>query len=207
MQLEEAIGSGKHPENRDDSWRVLNAVTFPFYFTHTSLTRSISLQQIHSSVLVVMGPDGDGPSFEQVHLTNKKRHVLRSVSFLFHKVREFRYLYWVPFCCEQITSQQKRSTMKKKKQKTTKKLNRSNAYHAPISPVKCLWSSRLRSSSRITLSSNAAAASTVAFGSKSSPYGIKAVPLPSKISFCSTVLNQICLSKKWTKNTEQTTPQ
>ena len=96
---------------------------------------------------------------------------------------------------------------KKKKQKTTKKLNRSNAYHAPISPVKCLWSSRLRSSSRITLSSNAAAASTVAFGSKSSSYGIKAVPLPSKISFCSTVLNQICLSKKWTKNTEQTTPQ
>ena len=66
----------------------------------------------------------------------------------------------------------------KKKQKTTKKLNRSNAYHAPISPVKCLWSSRLRSSSRITLSSNAAAASTVAFGSKSSSYGIKAVPLP-----------------------------
>ena len=40
-----------------------------------------------------MGPDGDGPSFEQVHLTNKKRHVLRSVLFLFHKVREFRYLY------------------------------------------------------------------------------------------------------------------
>ena len=181
MQLEEAIGSGKHPENRDDSWRVLNAVTFPFYFTHTSLTRSISLQQIHSSVLVVMGPDGDGPSFEQVHLTNKKRHVLRSVLFLFHKVREFRYLYWVPFWCEQITSQQKRSTMKKKK------LNRSDAYHAPISPVKCLWSSRLRSSSRITLSSNAAAASTVAFGSKPSSYGIKAVPLPSKISFCSTV--------------------
>ena len=145
--------------------------------------------------------------FEQVHLTNKKRHVLRSVLFLFHKVWEFRYLYWVPFCCEQITSQQKRSTMKKKQQKTTKKLNRSNAYHAPLSPVKCLWSSRLRSSSRITLSSNAAAASTVAFGSKSSSYGIKAVPLPSKISFCSTVLNQICLSKKWTKNTEQTTPQ
>ena len=28
----------------------------------------------------------------------------------------------------------------KKKQKTTKKLNRSNAYHALISPVKCLWS-------------------------------------------------------------------
>ena len=75
----------------------------------------------------------------------------------------------------------------KKKQKTTKKLNRSNAYHAPISPVKCLWSSRLRSSSRITLSSNAAAASTVAFGSKPSSYGIIAVPLPSKISFCSTV--------------------
>ena len=120
-------------------------------------------------------------------ITNKKRHVLRSVLFLFHKVREFRYLYWVPFCCEQITSQQKRSTMKKQKQKTTKKLNRSNAYHAPISPVKCLWSSRLRSSSRITLSSNAAAASTVAFGSKPSSYGIKAVPLPSKISFCSTV--------------------
>ena len=140
-------------------------------------------------------------------LNKQKKTCAPSVLFLFHKVWEFRYLYWVPFCCEQITSQQKRSTMKKKQQKTTKKLNRSNAYHAPLSPVKCLWSSRLRSSSRITLSSNAAAASTVAFGSKPSSYGIKAVPLPSKISFCSTVLNQICLSKKWTKNTEQTTPQ
>ena len=69
--------------------------------------------------------------FEQVHLTNKKWHVLRSVLFLFHKVWEFRYLYWVPFYCEQIKSQQKRSTMKKtKKKKHTKKLNRSNAYHA-----------------------------------------------------------------------------
>ena len=42
----------------------------------TSLTLSISLQQIHSSIFVVMATE----QFEKVHLTNKKlRHVLRSV--------------------------------------------------------------------------------------------------------------------------------
>ena len=124
-----------------------DAVTFPFYFTHT---RSSSLQPIHSSILVVMGTE----QFEKVHLTNKKlRQVLRSVFFFKFKVREFRYLYWVPLYCEQIPLQQKRSTMKKK----DKKHNRCIAYHAPISPVKCVWSWRFRSSSRTMLSSYAVA--------------------------------------------------
>ena len=207
MQLEEATGSGKHPENRDDWWRVLNAVTFPFYFTHTSLTRSSSLQQIHSSVLVVMGPDGDGPVRTSA-LNKQKKTCSVQYCFYFTKFENLDTCTGFPSAVSKLHHNRNAVRWKKKKQqKTTKKLNRSNAYHAPLSPVKCLWSSRLRSSSRITLSSNAAAASTVASGSKSSSYGIKAVPLPSKISFCSTVLNQICLSKKWTKNTEQTTPQ
>ena len=60
---------------------LLNAVTFPFYFTHTSLTRSISLQQIHSSVLVVMGPDGD--RLVRTSALNKQKKTCAPFSIVF----------------------------------------------------------------------------------------------------------------------------
>ena len=114
---------------------------------------------------------------------------------------EREYLYWVPLYCEKIPLQQKRSTMKKKKH------NRSHAYHAPISPVKCVWSSRFRSSSRTMLSSYAVASLRSRLAPSLHRTGLKQFHCRPKYHCFRRNLNQICLPTKWTKNKQETTSQ
>ena len=190
------------------TWMKSDTVTFPFYFTYNF---SCTVQFFAANTFPHFGGFGNGTVRKSA--ANKQKHIdTCSVHFLllflfvffFREVREFRYLYWVYLDCEQIPLQQKRWTMKKKKDK---KHNRSNAHRTPISPVKCVWSSRFRSSSRTILSSYAMASlwSRLAPGLHRTRQ--KQLHCRPKYHCFRRNLNQICLPTRWKKNTEETTPQ
>ena len=91
--------------------------------------------------------------------------------------------------------------------KKDKKHNRSNAYHAPISPVKCVWSSRFRSSSRTKLSSYAVTSLRSRLAPSLHRAGRKQFHCRPKYHCFHRNSNQICVPKKWTKSTDETTSQ